>query len=129
MPRRKILVSLVISRKLVVPNASASENAELQKIALDALGARFRLVAKEDDANYSLQIRMEEYVDYALRNPRREPAQGFVMASICRYPITEMDSDCGNYQYFFFTKERGPKYSGDSSVCGCRLLLKATSIE
>ena len=90
--------------RLVVPKATASENDELRQIAIANLGAKFRLVAKKEDANYLVQIRMEEYVNYAIRNPRREPAQGFVMSSICKYPIGEIDTDCGNTEYDFFYK-------------------------
>jgi hypothetical protein len=90
--------------RFVVPKTLTPENDDLRKIAIDDLSAKFRLVARKEDANYLVQIRMEEFVDYATRNPRGEPAQGFVMSSICKYPIIDIEADCGNTEYDYFHK-------------------------
>jgi hypothetical protein len=88
--------------RLVVRDASASENAQIRRIAIDRLAQKLKLVPKKEDSDYIVQIRMEQYVNYAIRNPHNKPSRGLVMASICKYPIREIGSDCQNIEYDYF---------------------------
>src|SRR4051812_44814268 len=83
---------------------SATENAELHPIAIGALRSRAQIAPNKESANYFLQIIMQEKPDYAIRNPRREPARAYILLSICKYPIGDVSRDCSNIEYYYFTK-------------------------
>jgi hypothetical protein len=72
--------------RFVVSSISEAENAELRQIAIDGLSTNLRLVKNKEEANYLVQIRMQQGLNYAIRNPRREPSRGYVMISICKFP-------------------------------------------
>jgi hypothetical protein len=88
--------------RFVVPNLSAAENSELQQIALEGLRTKLQIVRSKDEANYLVQIRMYQCPNYAIRNPQRESSHGFVMISICKFPVRNMSEDCENLQYDYF---------------------------
>jgi hypothetical protein len=86
--------------RFIVPHLPAAENTKLQQIAVRGLGANLAIVNTKEQANYLIQIRMEQYTNYALRNLRGEPSRGYVMISLCRFPLNE--SNCENLQYIYF---------------------------
>ncbi|WP_157100178.1 hypothetical protein [Rhodoplanes sp. Z2-YC6860] len=88
--------------KFVVQGLSAADNSELRKIARDGLSSRLHLVSTKDEANLLVQIRMGQRTNFAIRNPKNAPSQGYVMVSLCRYPIKDVSSDCENLQYDYF---------------------------
>jgi hypothetical protein len=92
--------------RLVVSTLSASENAELHEIAINGLSSKLRLVKSKEAANYLIQIRMYQTPNYAIRNPQREYSQGFVMISICKFPIIKISDDCENMQYDYFQNRK-----------------------
>ena len=81
---------------------SPSENAELHQIATNLLRDKLQIVSNKESANYLVQIIMQQQRDYAIRNPKRESAHGFILISICKYPIKEVANDCENLTYFYF---------------------------
>jgi len=92
----------VDSDRFTVPNLPAAENSELRQIMIDGLGSKMQLVKNKDEANYLVQIRMEQYPNYAIRNPQQEFSRGFVMISICNFPIKNIGENCENLQYDYF---------------------------
>lgn len=90
----------VDSERFVVPGLPPAENAILQQIAVSGIAAQLHLVNSKEQANYLVQIRMEQFVNYAVRNPQGKPSLGYVMISLCRFPLNE--SNCENLQYNYF---------------------------
>ena len=88
--------------RFVVRTISPAENAELHQIAIDGLSTKLHLVKNKDQANYLVQLRMGQAPNYAIRNPRKEPSHGYVMISICKFPIGDSSKDCENLQYDYF---------------------------
>jgi hypothetical protein len=87
--------------RFAVVSLSPSENAKLQHSVVDALGSKVQVVKSKEEANYLVQIRMEQFSNYSIRNPRGEHSRGIVMFSICGFPIKD-NSDCENLNYFYF---------------------------
>jgi hypothetical protein len=79
-----------------------SEAIEFRQFTLDSLSAKVRVVQTRDDANYRILIRMEKFIDYAIRNSKHEPAHGLIVLSTCKWPIKETTSDCENMTYYYF---------------------------
>jgi hypothetical protein len=68
------------------------------------LEGRLSLVDKPA-AKYALQIRLEEYTDYATRNSRGVASTGFIMFSVCTLPHNDMRKDCQNLTFYYFGRE------------------------
>jgi hypothetical protein len=64
----------------------------------------FILVDKRQEAEYILRIRMDEYVDYAIRNPEKSPALAFILFGVCITPVSAVEKDCYNLTFYFFRK-------------------------
>jgi hypothetical protein len=79
-----------------------ASNPEMKDIAARSLTSRVQLVPNKDDANLVIQLRMYQTANYAIRNSQREPAHGFVMVSVCKYPIATIATDCENLTYYYF---------------------------
>jgi hypothetical protein len=90
--------------RFVVSTLSKAENAELQQIAITGVNSKLNLVKSKEDANYLVQIRMGQEPDYAIRNQQRDYTRGFVMISLCKFPINQISEDCENLQYDYFRK-------------------------
>jgi hypothetical protein len=88
--------------RFIVSNLPAAENSELQQIAINGLGSKLQLVKSKDEANYLVQIRMYQSSNYAIRNPKQEFSRGFIMISLCKFPISNMVENCENLQYNYF---------------------------
>lgn len=88
--------------RFVVARLSAIENSELQQAAVAAVASKTKTVKSKDEANYLVQIRMEQFSNYSIRNLRGEYARGIVMFSICGFPIKAATNDCENLNYFYF---------------------------
>lgn len=86
--------------RFIVPGLPPVENAKLQQIATNGIASQLHLINSKEQANYLVQIRMGQYVNYALRNPQGKPSLGYVMISLCRFPLNE--SNCENLQYDYF---------------------------
>jgi hypothetical protein len=89
-----------------VRNVSAAENIELHSFAVGLLSEKVQVVSSKQDANYDLEIVMQQFTNYALRNPAGEPSHGFVLAGICKYPIRDMSRDCESLTYDYFRDYR-----------------------
>src|SRR5258708_11401250 len=70
-----------------VRNVSPFENNELRPTVVGSLSDKVQVVSSKEDANYYVQVVMNRYTNYAIRNPAREPAHGDVLIGICKYPI------------------------------------------
>jgi hypothetical protein len=81
----------------------SNEAKEVGKTAIELLGSRFRLVSSKMEASHLIQMRAERFTFFAIRNPKREPARGLVMISLCRLPIVDMGTDCGNVVFYHFS--------------------------
>jgi hypothetical protein len=81
---------------------SLSTSEEIKTIAIRLLESRIKLVPRKADANLLVQTRMYQTMNFAIRNPGREPAHGNIMVSVCKYPITAIAKDCENLTYYFF---------------------------
>jgi hypothetical protein len=88
--------------RLTLKGFSPAQDEELRNTAVDLLRRKLTVVQDKASANYLVQIRMEEFVNYAVRSARREPARGFVMSSICKFPIRDVATDCENLTYYYF---------------------------
>jgi hypothetical protein len=85
-----------------IRNVSPSENAELRGILINLLSDKLQLVSDKANANYFLQIVFERHKNYSIRNPKRDPAHGFILMGLCKYPIEDMPRDCESLTYFYF---------------------------
>ncbi|MBX9824493.1 MAG: hypothetical protein K2Y27_05800 [Xanthobacteraceae bacterium] len=85
----------------------ANEAIQVSKTATDLLSSSFRLVPAKSEANYFIQIRVDRLTNYAIRNPKRQPSRGQVMISLCRLPIADAGTDCGNLTFFSFSAFQG----------------------
>ena len=83
---------------------SREENSSLHKIAVDALSARLEVVPDKQGADYLVQIIMQQQTDFAIRNPKGDPARAYILISICKLPVTTEDVaiNCENLTYFYF---------------------------
>jgi hypothetical protein len=106
------------SRFVLDGRSSPADNSELQKTAINELSSRVQLVKSKDEANYLMQIRMGLDFDYAIQNPQREPSHGYVMISICKFPIRNMSEDCENLQYNYFQDYKATTYFPLCFECG-----------
>jgi hypothetical protein len=89
------------------PSANSVANLdEIRTIAVRLLAERVTLVPQKSDGNLLVQVRMYQTKNYAIRNPKREPAHGLVIASVCKYPITQIKADCENLTYYYFADYR-----------------------
>jgi hypothetical protein len=84
-----------------VRNVSNEEGQQLRGIVVESLGREIRIAKKKEDANFWLQIILQEH-KYPYTNANRELAHGSLTFSICRYPIKETERDCENFIYFYF---------------------------
>jgi hypothetical protein len=84
-----------------------NEAQEVGKAATELVSSKFHLVSSKSEANFIVQIRVDNLVNYAIRNPRREPSRGLVMISVCRLPIVDVVDDCGNLTFFYFGTFQG----------------------
>jgi hypothetical protein len=85
-----------------VRNVSNEENQQLRGIVLASLRQKIRVVEKKEDANFWLQIILQQH-KYPITNAIREPAHGSLTLSICRYPIKQSELDCENFVYYYFS--------------------------
>jgi hypothetical protein len=81
---------------------TSSYQDELRALATHFLGSKVQLVTRKDDANIFIQILMYQTTNYAIRNLAHQPAKGFILVGLCKYPITETAADCENKTYFYF---------------------------
>jgi hypothetical protein len=79
-----------------------ASNPTLQTIASRSLESRVELVAKKEDTNLLVQLRMYQTMNYAIRNPKRKPSHGLIMVSVCKHPIVTIGTDCENLTYYYF---------------------------
>jgi hypothetical protein len=79
---------------------------EVGSLAIHLLESKVQLVARKDDANIFVEILMYQTINYAIRNLKGEPAKGFILVGICKYPIMETAKDCDNQTYFYFADYR-----------------------
>ncbi len=86
---------------------SGKEAEDVGKAANELVRSVFRLTPTKSDAKYIIQMRVDRLTNYAIRNPRRMPSSGPVMISLCRLPINDVASDCGNLTFFYFGAFRG----------------------
>jgi hypothetical protein len=85
------------------PSANdVSEFDEIKAEAIRLLATRVKLVPQQADANLLVRTRMYQTTNYAIRNPSREPAHGFILVGACKLPIVTMASDCGSLTYYYF---------------------------
>jgi hypothetical protein len=90
-----------------VPGANSVANLdEIRTIAVRLLAGRVTLVPQKSDGNLLIQVRMYQTKNYAIRNPKREPAHGLILAGACKYPIIQMATDCGSLTYYYFADYR-----------------------
>jgi hypothetical protein len=90
-----------------LPGANSVANMdEIRTIAVRLLAERVTLVPQKSDGNLLVQVRMYQTKNYAIRNPKREPAHGLILAGACKYPITQMATDCGSLTYYYFADYR-----------------------
>lgn len=92
--------------RFVVRGLPPAKNSELQQTVISALGTKTQVVRSKGEANYLVQIRMEQFSDYSIRNPQGNYSRGIVMFSICGFPIKEIARDCENLNYFYFREYR-----------------------
>ena len=90
--------------QFVVAALPAADQDEVRAIAIEGLKSKVQLVPRKQDANLIAQVRMDRTMNLGIRNPKRVPAHGLVMLSICNYPIAAtIAGDCDNLTYFYFT--------------------------
>jgi hypothetical protein len=81
---------------------TSSDRDEVRSLAIKSLGSIVQLASRKDDANIFVEILMYRTINYAIRNLKHEPAKGFILLGICKYPITKTANDCDNQTYFYF---------------------------
>ena len=81
---------------------SASEGDQLRAIVLESLQTKLSIVTDKADANYLMQIIVQNFKNYAIGNTRGQPANGYILVSLCKFPIKDIPHDCENMTYFYF---------------------------
>src|SRR5262245_57064783 len=80
--------------KFPLYEGSQALNRTLTDQADSFLRSKFVMVGLNEHPDYIIQIRMEEGKNHATRSASGRPAVGFVMVSLCGYPIKNIGSDC-----------------------------------
>jgi hypothetical protein len=84
---------------------SPSETADLRQRAQTILEERLKLVTRTEKPQYQVDVALIEQTIYAVRNPEGKPATGFLMASLCKFPIANDAEDCGQQYIYFFEND------------------------
>jgi hypothetical protein len=106
-----------------LPGANSVANLDaIRTIAVRLLAERVTLVPQKSDGNFLVQVRMYQTKNYAIRNPKQEPAHGLILAGACTYPITQMAADCGSLTYHYF----GDYRAGDIFETVFKMWINAT---
>src|ERR1043166_448046 len=80
-------------------------DAEIRAETRRVLANQLNFVGAATEARYELHIRLEEYRNYAIRNNKGRPTQGFVMFAACALPFKETSESCQNLTFYYFESQ------------------------
>jgi hypothetical protein len=100
--RFKIPASAAVFFKTKTSWGAEEPAAEIREETRRLLGTRLRFIDNSAEAQYGISVRLEEYMDYATRNPYGWPATGLVMFAICIHPFKETTESRQNLTFYYF---------------------------
>jgi hypothetical protein len=82
-----------------------AKDERLEVEAHNLLERALTLVSTKAESQYFIEIRIGDFVNYAIRNTDNDPSTGFVIISACSYPMRNMVDDCQSLTFYFFRKD------------------------
>lgn len=103
--KRSSKVFFDASKFVIYDGPSTMKDDRLQAEARSLLERTLILVPAKADSEYFMEIRIGDFVNYAIRNTERKPSTGFVIVSMCSYPMNNMIEDCQSLTFYFFATD------------------------